>query len=588
MRIEPNSKLIHARQSIDGEPGIEVLSDWHHYNRGLLAMLIALTIDFDSDFLPRRTLWYVVTTNEYPNARLEFFPAKQGGISRTFPHQRLNVNTNEDQPWLGGDVCISDWYRKLNRHTHGAEIGDLLLGFQVLSLMEWLRRAAEGSLVQLGDPYELPQFTTNSSPIFAYREDVASFSFWGSCPDELGTAVISAIPNYTSERTAWTINRFLNSKGDDLKHPLLPKQPRAATFNPLSEKTERAKWVRLSEVPYLKPWHPPTTWEELRQCLGKSWSDFHRFLRAQPITRLILLGLPMPEVTGGPLVQIHWQALEIPKLMTAKDLPGWRPRERRLLLADLQRPLADDQPLSWIFSENWAQAQMSRRHAKRVGGHPNNVLLIGCGAIGSTIADLLVRGGTEKMWLCDGDIVQGGNLVRGTFEVNDIGRSKAEALKDHLRRANPNCEVWAGAMGIAYAKFRVPIRGVDWVFDCTGADDVLRHIGMAELHADAKIVSLSTTWEAVRLLAVYSPRPDFDPDRIVDALRTAHQEVDQHTSIQAEGIGCFHPAFPADPHRIALHAAAALERIRHWEEGNDRLNAEYFDVESLSWSPIAI
>lgn len=588
MRIEPSERLIRARQSIDGEPGIEVLSDWHPYKRGQLAMSIGLTINIESDYVPRRTIWYVVASNDYPSGRLEFFPAKEGGLSRTFPHQRLNVDTDDDVPHLGGDVCISDWYRKLNRYAHGVEIGDLLLGFQVISLMEWLRRAAEGTLAQLGDPYELPQFTTDSSPILAYREDAASFRFWRTCSEESGTAVISAIPSFTNERRAWTIKRFLDSKGKDLQHPLLPQPMRNATFDPLPEETQRVKWVKLNWVPYLEPWHPPTTWGELRQCLGSSWFEFHRFLRAKPITRLILFGMPMPEVIGGPLVQLHWQALDLPNLVTVRDLRGWRPKARTLRMADVERPLADGQPLSWMFSENWAPAQMSRRYVTKAREHPNNVLLVGCGAIGSAIADFLVRGGTKKIWLCDGDVVHGGNLVRGTFEVTDVGRSKAESLRDHLRRANPNCEVWAQPTGIAYAKHRVPIRAVNWVFDCTGVDDVLRQVGTAELQANARIVSLSTTWEAERLLAVYSSPAAFDPERILTALRTAHQEARQPAAIQAEGIGCFHPAFPADPHRITLHAAAALERIGQWEEGNGDPTAEYFDVESFSWIPIAI
>ena len=63
--------------------------------------------------------------------------------------------------------------------------------------------------------------------------------------------------------------------------------------------------------------------------------------------------------------------------------------------------------------------------------------IIGCGAIGSTVAENLVRFGLTKITLYDFDTVESKNIANQMFRQIDIGRPKVEALADMLCDINP-------------------------------------------------------------------------------------------------------------------------------------------------------
>lgn len=65
------------------------------------------------------------------------------------------------------------------------------------------------------------------------------------------------------------------------------------------------------------------------------------------------------------------------------------------------------------------------------------VHILGCGSVGSTIAENLVRCGLTKFTLWDFDLVEPHNLVNQMFRAQDVGRNKAEALLDLLCEINP-------------------------------------------------------------------------------------------------------------------------------------------------------
>lgn len=64
--------------------------------------------------------------------------------------------------------------------------------------------------------------------------------------------------------------------------------------------------------------------------------------------------------------------------------------------------------------------------------------IIGCGSVGSTIAENLARFGITDMTLYDFDKVESRNVVNQMFTEGDVGRLKVEALQDILLRINPN------------------------------------------------------------------------------------------------------------------------------------------------------
>ncbi len=65
--------------------------------------------------------------------------------------------------------------------------------------------------------------------------------------------------------------------------------------------------------------------------------------------------------------------------------------------------------------------------------------IVGCGSVGSTIAELLVRCGITNIILYDFDTVESHNIVNQMFRAKDFGRPKVDALKDLLAEINPDC-----------------------------------------------------------------------------------------------------------------------------------------------------
>lgn len=68
----------------------------------------------------------------------------------------------------------------------------------------------------------------------------------------------------------------------------------------------------------------------------------------------------------------------------------------------------------------------------------DRIHIIGCGSVGATLAENLVRMGITKITLYDFDTVSPHNLANQIFREKDIGRPKVEALEDILLEINPD------------------------------------------------------------------------------------------------------------------------------------------------------
>ena len=84
------------------------------------------------------------------------------------------------------------------------------------------------------------------------------------------------------------------------------------------------------------------------------------------------------------------------------------------------------------------------------------VHIVGCGSVGSTVAENLARCGVKKFVLWDFDKVEPHNIVNQMFTQGDIGRLKVEALRDIITNINPEAvielkpEGWDGRLMSGY------------------------------------------------------------------------------------------------------------------------------------------
>ena len=108
--------------------------------------------------------------------------------------------------------------------------------------------------------------------------------------------------------------------------------------------------------------------------------------------------------------------------------------------------------------------------------------IVGCGSVGSTIAENLARCGVTKMTLWDFDKVESHNIVNQMFTQNDVGKLKVDALKNILMDINPETaktvevkpDGWQGKLMSGY------------IFLCVDSIELRREI--VEKHMDSPFV----------------------------------------------------------------------------------------------------
>lgn len=94
------------------------------------------------------------------------------------------------------------------------------------------------------------------------------------------------------------------------------------------------------------------------------------------------------------------------------------------------------------------------------------VCVVGCGALGTSSAELLIRSGIINLILIDKDIVEEHNLQRQSlFYERDIGRLKAEVLKERLLQINSQAKI--SSFNIDLEINNVNKIKTDIVLDCT-------------------------------------------------------------------------------------------------------------------------
>lgn len=99
--------------------------------------------------------------------------------------------------------------------------------------------------------------------------------------------------------------------------------------------------------------------------------------------------------------------------------------------------------------------------------------IIGCGSVGSNIAELLARLGITKISLYDFDYVSPHNLANQMFVNSDIKRLKVDAVRDLICAINPDAEPDIEIHSEGYTD---DIRLSGYVFLCVDNIDLRREI----------------------------------------------------------------------------------------------------------------
>lgn len=438
----------------------------------------------------------------------------------------------------------------------------LRLAWRLRRARAWLEAADAETLVLPGEPFELPDFATSAARTFAFWEDASTFAQWQASTTNYGEMVLASL----SDRPAITAaGAFRTLSGEDIVVP-----PWGKCVEGRVDENIVGLWIRLPAVPHLTPWRAPDTWGELAEALKVLKVDLFTLLqRLAPRIRdgarhYLLIGFAVPTRVGEVASQMFWQPVRLPKLSSTKR-KGFRPSDKTAWFSDRLELFRDKTKVEWTRSENWSTKDLSGR-----GRLPNDLtalrtLTIGVGALGSMIAELLVRGGVAHMGVSDGDNLSGGNLLRHTLSLCDVGKVKSESIAGRLNGAVPHASV-------SYITKFPPqqpadieiVQEADVVIDVTGSDYVLAAMEMFPWREGRLFLSISIGLRARRLFCFAADGNSFPHQDFIRLIRPwLERERGEAGSMEfeREGVGCWHPVFPARADDVWLMASAAVKWI---------------------------
>lgn len=524
-----------------------------------------------SEFIPARTQWVVLIDPSYPNGFIRIFPAAEEGVLFTFPHQDHNVLSNRSRAsWRLGKLCLDSPIQRLGRcPTETEPKGDpeQRLLWHVQRCIGWVRAAVEDSLMDSSEPFEVPQCPNDlldTTITVVSDEGVDTFNTWNGREKEFGLIRWGTLPG--ADKPTIT-GEFLDSNGK-----LLRKYRGNMS---LSEEKPGGFWWLWPFPIVLDPWQTPRTWQEIRDIAGTQGMDvdvvfrwFADQLRKNELA-ILLLGYPIPTLWHGPAAEIHWQALRLPKLLKSASPPnGFRNNRRGRWEKVRNDILGNKRKLSYLKTKNW---HPSRLHAR---GHfpetlrSKKIAVIGLGALGSSVAELLARGGVVHLGLIDYDNLEAGNLVRHMLTAADLGQNKAEALAFRLRLSAlmSTIEAIPKALPFKVKETEEMLEGYDVILDCTAENEVLSSLGEAWWPIPRLFLSTSLGFAAERLFIYHASSCSFP---FKDFIQQVRPWLDMERSKWSEagetleGAGCWSPLFPARCDDIWM---AAIATVKHLEK----------------------
>lgn len=163
----------------------------------------------------------------------------------------------------------------------------------------------------------------------------------------------------------------------------------------------------------------------------------------------------------------------------------------------------------------------------------SRIHIVGCGSVGGTIAELLVRLGLTNIALWDMDVVSPHNIANQIFRQQDVGHLKVDALSEILYDINPDTKDtlklypngWDGQQLSGY------------VFLCVDNIELRRKI--VEKHFDNPYIKamfdFRTLLESGQHYAAdwseYKMKKDF-----INSMNFTHEEASAETPVSACGV----------------------------------------------------
>ncbi|WP_230470007.1 HesA/MoeB/ThiF family protein [Lujinxingia vulgaris] len=551
---------------------------------GAWAIKLCLSQTYSSDFVPKETLWVLLVDDVYPLGQIHLYPGLNNSIVHTFPHQDRNIKPHrDDKKWRTGKPCLDSPSQRLGRIAGGSEPtndSEERLRWHVERCLAWLDMAATKQLMLDSEPFEVPQCPSellNSGIKVVHDEGPDTFDVWTERIGRFGEVSWNKLPGFEKTIVA---EAFFDTKGDVIRtcrRELVKTKKRWVGY-----------WWLWPEPVVIPPWHSPGTWADLRRIgarLNLNVDKFTRWLARRSVgenTIILLIGYPIPTSWNGTVTEIHWQSILPPPIPQNGKMPKRSRGNYRGRSARIQRNIfIGSRHLSYLNTENWHPDRLQARGKLPRTLRKLPIAIIGAGALGSAVAELLIRAGSLDILIVDHDSLEVGNLVRHTLTGAELRQNKAAAVAARLRGAAPMANVSSFAKQLpSQGTLKDLLDRFDVIIDCTGEDEVVSRLGGTWWGVPRLFLSASLGFAARRLFLYEAWGCSFPEEHFFEEIgpwlegeRASWSAVGE----TLEGAGCWSPLFPARSDDVWLAAVATVKHLERATNGESKCGLDVLE-----------
>ena len=498
------------------------------------------------------------------------------------PHQRL----------CDGKLCLDQ------EKVIDADLNKVEVVYQ--QALEWLDAAHNDLLAKVDEPYEFPDFehgkpTRNKERCrLLYDEDGHGFKFIRHIEYAQRVGVAELVFSDKNYREAYLQKlrvgedecRFANSNWPVAKRDGIIRYVPFVVFDDIDVVSHR----------------PPITWGELLDKIRKERGMAEKLLKDQwkeikDETGFLLVGWLMPMKYGAQVSQLAWKLLSFASREWERNQVKKRTHncnERRLRAGDWSNSEIMDEGayVAWCDANNISQSERLVRWRLAAQLRDKKICIAGCGALGSQVAEFLVRGGCKRMVLVDSDRFEYGNLCRHTLTSLSVGMKKAGMLACRLKSIIPSDDIEVHECGLPGDGSKIcqcardAVASCDVIVDCTG--DINGGMWLSQLTGNNKPVRAVRAFMSgeAEFLSLCLTGRNKTLSRVEQSLSETMKQApnwegmdwDRYKAkdeLMVRGAGCWSATFPGSWVNVSMFAGVVVNKINAWLQEPHDWNGEF-------------
>lgn len=321
-------------------------------------------------------------------------------------------------------------------------------------------------------------------------------------------------------------------------------------------------------------------WQDMKQYLSQAFLEFLHSVEKKHKGKQVYR---IPLLVGYYTIdkEVNWQVI----ILKTGDFPIYGKKVDQKFSTDIL-----DVDIQWGMSRNCSYNYFFGRGTFNKRITESKILIIGLGAIGSIVANTLVRAGSRYLDLIDYDQKEPENVCRSEYNFVTGINDKVVDLTNHLYSISPFVEIKTLAPEFtmyikAFHKDKTAkesiedlLNAYDIIFDCTTDNDLMYVLN--KLNLMPQMINLSISNHAKDLVCGVTPNYYDFVNMQFDSI------VNNDLNDLYNPTGCWSPTFKASYNDINVLVQYALKQINNCYENNIELRnfvittdtTEYFKI----------